>query len=57
MEDLVRAPRNKLLPATTARQFRPGPLALLDAPADVFVSAAISESITPDTLDRLERWA
>jgi glutamate dehydrogenase/leucine dehydrogenase len=55
MEELLRGRRNKLLPGDD-RRVSSG----LDRsrfwtqPADVFVSAAISESVTPDTLDRLE---
>jgi glutamate dehydrogenase (NAD(P)+) len=52
VEDLIRRRTNKLLPADDAR------VESLDAAgfwmdADVFVSAAISESVEPDTLDRL----
>ena len=54
-EELLRRRENKLLPSTDPR-VESGP----DSPrfwsqrADVFVCAAISESVTPDTLDRLE---
>jgi glutamate dehydrogenase/leucine dehydrogenase len=54
MEELLRSREDKLLPAGDPR-VRSG----LDrsrfwsAPADVFVSAAISESVTPETLDQL----
>jgi glutamate dehydrogenase/leucine dehydrogenase len=54
VEELLRRRENKLLPADDARVS--GGLdrsRFWAAPADVFVSAAISESLTPDTLDQL----
>jgi glutamate dehydrogenase/leucine dehydrogenase len=55
MEDLVRRRENKMLPVTDRRVRscidQPGSW---DVPADVFVCAAISESITTETLDQLE---
>ena len=54
-EELVRCRENKLLPAADARVRRnTDENYFWSAPADVFVSAAISESITEETLDRLE---
>ncbi|HSJ15231.1 MAG TPA: Glu/Leu/Phe/Val dehydrogenase dimerization domain-containing protein, partial [Longimicrobiales bacterium] len=52
MEALVRRPQQKLLPADDAR-VHPGHRAFWEVPADVFVAAAISESVLPETLDRL----
>lgn len=55
MEDLVRRRRSKLLPPDDPRVS--GGLdrsRFWAAPADVFVCAAISQSITPETLDCLE---
>lgn len=52
VEDLVRRRTNKLLPADDAR-VRRGHDGFYDVPADVFVAAAISESLLPETLDRL----
>ncbi|HEX6133778.1 MAG TPA: Glu/Leu/Phe/Val dehydrogenase dimerization domain-containing protein [Longimicrobiales bacterium] len=55
-EQLLRRRENKLLPAADARvDDGPDPSRFWSVPADVFVCAAISESITPETLDRLER--
>lgn len=56
MTDLLRRRENKLLPANDAR-VRGGleRSRFWTARADVFVSAAISESITPQTLDELEK--
>jgi glutamate dehydrogenase/leucine dehydrogenase len=56
MEDLLRRRQNKLLPKSDPR-VRTGieRSRFWSAPADVFVSAAISESIAPETLDQLER--
>jgi glutamate dehydrogenase/leucine dehydrogenase len=55
METLVQLRENKLLPSTDRRVHgAAGRSRFWDVPADVFVSAAISESITPDTLDQLE---
>jgi glutamate dehydrogenase/leucine dehydrogenase len=54
MEDLVRRRHRKLLPSTDPRVERGlGRGRFWSVPGDVFVSAAISESITPETLDRL----
>ncbi|MGH7465396.1 MAG: hypothetical protein ACREK1_09485, partial [Longimicrobiales bacterium] len=56
LEDLLQRRRNKLLPVDDARVH--GGLErsrFWSVPADVFVCAAISESVTPDTLDELER--
>jgi glutamate dehydrogenase/leucine dehydrogenase len=55
MEALVRERQNKLLPSADRRVH--GGIErsrFWSVPADVFVSAAISESITPDTLDQLD---
>ncbi|HSJ26371.1 MAG TPA: Glu/Leu/Phe/Val dehydrogenase dimerization domain-containing protein [Longimicrobiales bacterium] len=55
MDELMRLRENKLLPASDSRVH--GGLdrgRFWESPADVFVSAAISESITPETLDQLE---
>jgi glutamate dehydrogenase (NAD(P)+) len=52
VEDLVRRRTDKLLPADDPR-VEPVETASFWTDADVFVSAAISESIDPDTLDRL----
>jgi glutamate dehydrogenase/leucine dehydrogenase len=52
VEDLIRRRTNKLLPADDPR-VTPLENASFWTDADVFVSAAISESIDPDTLDRL----
>jgi glutamate dehydrogenase/leucine dehydrogenase len=55
MEELVRRRENKLLPVSDRRVRKcidqPG---TWDVPADVFVCAAISESVTTETLDQLE---
>ncbi len=51
IEALLRRRTNKLLPAADAR-VRPGG-GIPDLPADVFVCAAISESVTVETLDHL----
>jgi glutamate dehydrogenase (NAD(P)+) len=53
LEDLLRRRQDKLLPADDARVRDAGRSRLGDVTADVFVCAAISESITPDTLDEL----
>ena len=56
LEALLRDRENKLLPADDARVRAGSDLSRFrDVRADVFVCAAISESITPDTLDDLER--
>jgi glutamate dehydrogenase (NAD(P)+) len=52
VEDLIRRRTNKLLPANDPR-VTPVETATFWTDADVFVSAAISESIDPATLDRL----
>lgn len=52
MESLVRRRQHKLLPGDDAR-LRPGHGAFRDLPADVFVAAALSESVLPATLDWL----
>jgi glutamate dehydrogenase/leucine dehydrogenase len=55
VEDLIRRRTNKMLPAEDARIARDeGKAAFWRQPGDVFVCAAISESITRETLDRLE---
>ncbi|HSK19969.1 MAG TPA: Glu/Leu/Phe/Val dehydrogenase dimerization domain-containing protein [Longimicrobiales bacterium] len=53
LEDLLRRRQDKLLPADDARVHDAGRSRLGDVAADVFVCAAISESISPDTLDEL----
>jgi glutamate dehydrogenase (NAD(P)+) len=54
-EDLIRRRAFKMLPAEDPRVFTgTAREAFHDAPADVFVCAAISQSISPATLDRLE---
>jgi glutamate dehydrogenase (NAD(P)+) len=55
VEDLFRRRQNKMLPSDDPR-VRSGPdrSALDSVPADVFVCAAISESITAEALDSLE---
>jgi glutamate dehydrogenase (NAD(P)+) len=56
LEDLLRRRANKLLPASDARVY--GGLErsrFWNVPAEVFVCAAISESVTADTLNALER--
>jgi glutamate dehydrogenase/leucine dehydrogenase len=56
VEDLIRRRSNKLLPAGDARVHRGHDASRLWAqPADVFVCAAISESITQEVLDRLDQ--
>ncbi|NJD11021.1 MAG: amino acid dehydrogenase [Gemmatimonadetes bacterium] len=50
--DLFRRRAHKLLPADDPR-VRPGHQGFLDAPAEVFVAAAISESVVPEALERL----
>lgn len=56
MEDLLRRRTNKLLPADDARVNSGLDRARFwSEPADVFVCAAISESVTTETLDQLER--
>lgn len=52
VEELVRRRSHKLLPADD-RRVRHGHDGFYDVPADVFVAAAISESLQPATLDRL----
>jgi glutamate dehydrogenase (NAD(P)+) len=52
IEELIRTRRNKLLPASDPRVV-PAAADAFWQDADVFVCAAISESITPATLDRL----
>jgi glutamate dehydrogenase/leucine dehydrogenase len=55
VEDLIRRRTDKLLPADDARVLTgEGRLRFWNAPADVFVCAALSESITAGTLDNLE---
>jgi len=54
VEELFRRRRDKLLPTDDPR-VQSGHEAFLDAGADVFVAAAISESVRPEALDRLER--
>ncbi|MGH7502321.1 MAG: Glu/Leu/Phe/Val dehydrogenase dimerization domain-containing protein [Longimicrobiales bacterium] len=54
VEDLFRRRRNKMLPAEDARTRASGDGAVFWQPADVFVCAAISQSVTRETLDRLE---
>jgi glutamate dehydrogenase/leucine dehydrogenase len=54
MEELLRRRENKLLPASDPRVGRGLDRSRFwSAPADVFVSAAISESLTTETLDQL----
>jgi glutamate dehydrogenase/leucine dehydrogenase len=53
VEDLIRRRSNKMLPADDPR-VTPTRNATVLPSADVFVCAAISESMTRDTLDRLE---
>lgn len=56
LEDLLRRRVRKLLPVSDPRVYgAPGQPHLWNVPADVFVCAAISESITADTLNALER--
>jgi len=56
VEDLLRRRTNKLLPAGDARVYAGLERSRFwNVPADVFVCAAISESITADTLNDLER--
>jgi glutamate dehydrogenase (NAD(P)+) len=56
LEDLLRRRANKLLPASDSRVYvGPERSRFWNVPADVFVCAAISESITADTLNSLER--
>jgi glutamate dehydrogenase/leucine dehydrogenase len=55
VQDLVRRRVDKLLPADDPRVHAGLDRSRFwDAPADVFVCAAISESVTPETLDQLE---
>jgi glutamate dehydrogenase/leucine dehydrogenase len=55
LEDLLRRRERKLLPPDDPRiQHGVDRMGVPDVGGDVFVSAAISESITPDTLDQLE---
>jgi glutamate dehydrogenase (NAD(P)+) len=54
VESLMRARVNKLLPPSESRASREVD-AMWDTPADVFVAAAISESLTPERIERLER--
>jgi glutamate dehydrogenase/leucine dehydrogenase len=55
MEDLLRRREHKLLPSDDARvRDARDETRFWTAPAEVFVCAAISESIAPATLDRLE---
>jgi glutamate dehydrogenase (NAD(P)+) len=53
VEQLVKLRQNKLLPPSETRA-TPDVDAMWDTPSDVFVAAAISESLTPERLDRLE---
>ena len=53
VETLIRRRENKLLPASDPRTTRSVD-ALWDTPADIFVAAAVSESLTAERLDRLE---
>jgi glutamate dehydrogenase/leucine dehydrogenase len=53
VQDLLLRRQNKLLPADDARVHGGLDRARFWEPADVFVSAAISESITPETLEQL----
>jgi glutamate dehydrogenase (NAD(P)+) len=56
LEDLLRRRANKLLPASDSRVYGGRERSRFwNVPADVFVCAAISESITADTLNTLER--
>lgn len=56
IENLLLRRENKLLPAADPRVHRGADRTrLADVPADVFVCAAISESIAPATLDEMER--
>ena len=55
IEDLLLRRENKLLPQSDPRVRDNDRGRRLDVPADVFVCAAISESITPATLDALEQ--
>ena len=54
VESLVKRRQNKLLPAAESRATADVD-AMWDAPADVFVAAAISESLTPERIERLEQ--
>lgn len=53
--ELFRQRHDKLLPTTDPRVQNGDLDAFWNVPADVFVCAAISGSVTPDTLDTLER--
>jgi glutamate dehydrogenase (NAD(P)+) len=53
VESLVRRRQNKLIPADEPRATADVD-AMFDAHADVFVAAAVSESLTPERIDRLE---
>jgi len=55
MQDLVRCRENKLLPLSDPRVQPSDATRFWTQPADVFVCAAISESVTVDTLSQLER--
>jgi glutamate dehydrogenase/leucine dehydrogenase len=54
VQDLLLRRENKLLPSDDGRVQGGLDRARFWAPADVFVSAAISESITPETLEQLD---
>lgn len=55
VQDLMLAGEDKLLPADDPRlRSRADDTAFLDTPADIFVCAAVSGSVTDDVLDRLE---
>ncbi len=53
VEDLLRRSRNRLIPADDPRVVRDGRRRFSTTPADVFVCAAISESVDSDRLDAL----
>lgn len=55
IEDLFARRTDKMLPVDDPRVRAGDRSAFYDTPADVFVCAAISESITAEALDRLER--
>lgn len=53
VESLVRRRQNKMLPVSDSR-LTANVDAMFDTPSDVFVAAAVSESLTPERIDRLE---
>jgi glutamate dehydrogenase (NAD(P)+) len=54
VETLVRRRQNKMLPPSDPR-LTANVDAMWDTPSDVFVAAAVSESLTPERIDRLEQ--